>query len=371
MKIVLLGLYNESTILSGPEKFSKLLFNNLNKKENEVLFIDYFFKFIRRSNLFIRLFGKETISESPKIIRLGIIQLFFYLLKYQPDIIHIVSAERFTISIFLYKFLLKGKIVITLHSILRFEIPNMKKELNSQSYFKDYLWEFLAIYFSDKLFFLSNQQIELANKYYKVSKGKILKIPNGVEDDFFNSQKSFNPSLQIDNLKIVFYNGMNNRIERGLQDLIHILNLITNVKFKLFIIGEEIQLSNVKFDYEFVHPMPKESAQDGLIKFLKDKDIFLKSIFFDTFPIMVLECMASGLIIVVSNAIGISEYIENEANGFVYDKNNPIELKLIIENIYNHKYNLNIISHNAVELAKQFKWEKIAKLYLEYYKEII
>lgn len=65
--------------------------------------------------------------------------------------------------------------------------------------------------------------------------------------------------------------------------------------------------------------------------------------------------------------VGISEHIENGVNGFVYDKNNPLELKLILENIYNNKYDLNLISHNAVESAKQFKWDKIAEIYLNYF----
>lgn len=369
MKIVLLGKYNEDTILSGPEKFSILLFNNLNKKEINVVFVDYFFKFIKRSNLCLRLFGKEIINESPKVIRLGIIQLFFYLLKEQPDIIHIVSAERYTISIFLYKFLLKGKLVVTLHSILRFEIPKSNRKINWFSDFKDYLWEFLVIYLSDKLFFLSNQQIELANKYYKISKGKIFKVPNGVEDDFFIIQKKYFSSSKSEKLKLVFYNGMNNKIERGLKELINILNLITKIKFKLFIVGGEIKLfddsfiTEIKFDYEFVPLMKKTD----LTKFLEDKDIFIKSTTFDSFSIMALECMAQGMIIIISNAVGISEHIENGVNGFVYDKNNPLELKLILENIYNNKYDLNLISHNAVESAKQFKWDKIAEIYLNYF----
>ncbi len=367
MRIILLGKYSESTILSGPEKFSNLLFNNLNKKENNVVFVDYFFKFIRRSNLFFRLFGKEIINESPKVIRLGIIQLFFYLLKNQPDILHIVSAERYTISIFLYKFLLKGKLVVTLHSILRFEIPKSNRKGNWFSNFKDYLWEFLVIYLSDKLFFLSNQQIELANKFYKISNGKIFKVPNGVEDDFFITQKKLFTSDESQKLNLVFYNGTNNKIERGLEELINILNLITKVKFKLFIIGGDVKafnngfISEIKFDYEFVPLMDKTN----LIKFLEDKNIFMKSTTFDSFSIMALECMAQGMIIIISNAVGISQYIKNGINGFVYDKNNPIELKSILENIY--KYDLNNISQNAIKLAKQFKWDKIAELYLNYY----
>lgn len=43
---------------------------------------------------------------------------------------------------------------------------------------------------------------------------------------------------------------------------------------------------------------------------------------------------------------------------------------LILENIYNNKYDLNLISHNAVESAKQFKWDKIAEIYCNLYDNI-
>ncbi|MCX8011459.1 MAG: hypothetical protein N3A61_09925 [Ignavibacteria bacterium] len=122
MKIVLIGRYNQSEILSGPEKFAKRLFHYLSKSDNDVKFIDYFFKNRQDSKLLRRLFGYNQIKDEENIYRIGTIRLFFFLLKLKPDVVHIVTAERFIIPIFFYKIFFRFKICATIHSILKFEI---------------------------------------------------------------------------------------------------------------------------------------------------------------------------------------------------------------------------------------------------------
>ena len=64
------------------------------------------------------------------------------------------------------------------------------------------------------MIFLTNEHLALAEKYYKIDKNKIDIIPPGVEKEFFNKKKT----LKInDLLKIVFYNGNNDFIDRGLM----------------------------------------------------------------------------------------------------------------------------------------------------------
>jgi hypothetical protein len=42
MKILLLGRYNPSEVLTGPEKFAKRLYHNLLEQELDCEFVEYF-----------------------------------------------------------------------------------------------------------------------------------------------------------------------------------------------------------------------------------------------------------------------------------------------------------------------------------------
>ena len=359
MKIVFLGKFNQNQILTGPEKYTVNLLNFISKSFESV-FIEYYFKSYKRSNFLTRIFGKEIISSSPEILRLGNLRLFLYLLKHQPEIIHVLTSERFTIPVYLYKIFLKSKVVTTFHSVLRYEIPYDSIRRKKIDKYKDFIWETFAVKFSDKLIFLSEAQLELAKRFYNLNNHKNYIIPNGVEIEFYNPNKIFNIKESIN---IVFYNGINDNIERGLDEIVSMLNLLNSNKIKFYIIGGIKKIIDAKFNYEFVSPMNKSE----LIDFLKDKHVILKSIFYDSFSIFALECMTAGLILIVSQKVGISSFINNCENGFIYDSNNLSELRTIIEKIINEKYNLQQISENARKIVNKLSWDKVAKKYFDLY----
>ena len=305
------------------------MFNDISKKL-ETIFIEYYFKDYHKSNFLTRLFGREIISGSPDVLRLGNIRLLLYLLKNKPKVIHILTAERFTIPVYLYKTILKSKIVTTLHSVLRYEIPNDPLRRRKFGKYKDYFWERFAIKFSNILIFLSNPQLELAKKFYNFNNNKTTIIPHGVESEFYNANKILDTNESI---KIVFYNGLNDSIERGLDSIIKVLNKLNNKKIKLYIIGKRKKISNAEFYYELVSPMDKNE----LINFLKDKHILLKSEIVDSFSIFGIECMAAGLIAIVSKNVGICSFIKNGENGFVYDNLCMDQLETILINIFKEK----------------------------------
>jgi len=363
MRIVYLGMFKDSTVLSGPEKYSKIIFQFVSKSLDSV-FIQYYFKYYKKSNFYNRLLGIETTQENPLVLRLGLIKLLFYLKTYKPDIIHVLSAERFTIIVYIFKFLFNCKIVTTFHSVLKYEIPRDSARRNKLGKFKDYLWEMLAINFSDNLILFSTQQLNLAEKYYLLNKRKITLLPNGVEKEFYNIKKDFVINKK---LNIIFYNGISDSIDRNIKEVIKILNEIKGSSFRLFIIGKEIILNDINFEIEFVKPMNK----NDLINFLKDKHILIKSMSYDSFSIFTLECMSAGIIAVVSDNVGISFFIHTGINSFIYKHDNPGEIKEILFNIINGKYNLESISNEAKKIFYELNWQKISELYVNFYKNSI
>ncbi len=361
IKIVYLGKYTNE-ILNGPAKFSLKLFKNILVK-NDAVFVEYFFKYYTGSNVIKRLFGKNILSVKPSVFRFGHVRLLFYLIKERPNIIHILSAERYTILVLLYKFIVGSKIVTTFHSVLKFEIPNNSQKKKQLNRYKDYVWERLALKLSDKTIFLAKSHLTLAEKYYKINKNKVIVIPNGVESEFVNKEKK----IKIDNLlKVVFYNGNNDFIDRGLEEILKLLRY-SNFRMRLYIIGNRINIKDAGIEMEFVNPMKKSE----LINFLVDKHVLIKSSSFDSFSIFSVECMAAGLIVVLSNNVGSSAFIKHGENGFVYDYKEPGRVKDILSDIYFHKYNLKAISVRAQKIINELGWETISKKYINCYKELL
>lgn len=362
MKIVLLGRLHEGEIPFGPQKVAQQLYSHLLKHNIKVEFIEYFFKIYKNSTWVKRFLGYETSADNVK--RFGIIRLFIYLLRTQPDIIHIVTLERFILSVFFYKFLLRSKIIVTFHSILKYEIPRRTNKPTNFGKFKDYLLEYFAIKFSDRLIFLSTPHYNLARKFYKFSENKTTVIPNGLEIQEKPKLKDFNFSCGIN---IVFYNG-NDEIDRGFEQLLLTLEKV-NVPVNLYVLGGKKYIAERKtfLKIHYVGMIP----HNELSEFLSKMHIVIKSNVIDSFSIFVGECMSLGLIPVLSEKIGISEYIENEVNGFVYKNENIEEVKMILENIYNGQYDIQKISQNAQNIVDELNWGNVSKKYIEVYKSVL
>ncbi len=362
MKVVLLGRLHEGEISFGPQKVAQQLYSHLLKHNIKVEFIEYFFKIYKNSTWVKRFLGYETSADNVK--RLGIIRLFIYLLRTQPDIIHIITLERFILSVFLYKFLLRSKIIVTFHSILKYEIPRRTNKPTNFEKLKDYLLEYFTIKFSDCLIFLSKPHRSLAKEFYKFSDEKTSIIPNGVELLEMRKPKEFDFSC---GMNIVFYNGRD-EIDRGFEQLLLTLEKV-NVPVNLYVLGGKKHIAERK-TFLKIHYVEMIS-HDKLLEFLAKMHIVIKSNVIDSFSIFVGECMSLGLIPVLSDKIGISEYIVNGVNGFVYNSEKIEEVKTILENISNGRFDIQSISHNAQNIVDELNWNKIAQKYLEVYQSVI
>jgi glycosyltransferase involved in cell wall biosynthesis len=361
MKIVFLGKYNQSEILTGPEKVAKRIFHEVSKSAPSCLFIEYFFKRERRSNLWLRLFGKEIVDQDGSVMRLGMIRLIFFLLAYQPDIIHVITFERFILPLFLSKFFFKGKIVVTIHGLVKHEkkIPHAKESLYSK--FKDMALEALIMRYSNSLIFVSELELSLARLYYEIDETKIHIIPNGIDERFSSPyKKRFSGS----SLKVVLYEremlGANKT-----EELIRILSPCNSRSFSLYIINERDTNKHDEGCLKVfrVHKMQTEE----LCSFLADKHLYINNAIYDTFSLMTIECMAAGVVPIVANTVGMKTFIRNGGNGFVYKSDKPEAIKDIIEGIDSGKYNLQTLSENAKKIYDELNWNTIGLKYQEIY----
>lgn len=360
MRIVLIGQYNDSEILTGPEKVAKRLFQFLPREGNEIYFLTYFFKNSKdHRNYLNRLIGYQNVSGNKFILKMGILRIFYFLITVQPEIIHIVTSERFIIPMFFYRFLLKGKIIITKHSIVKYEIQSKKK-----GRYKDFIQEYLEFKICDHIFFLSDAHITLASKYYELSFKDYSIVPNGIDNIFYNSISRRNIEGKIN---ILFYNGMNDSLDRGIEFVIEALNECKHVnKLELFIIGKwNYKYSIPKFNFYLVDLMSGTYYQ----QFLQDKHLIIKSITVDSFSIVVAECMSMGIVPIISENVGIKRYIIHNENGFIYT--NKYELTQILNELLDAPERIEKLSMKAIDIYKELKWDKVIERYQRKYLELL
>ena len=362
MKILFLGRYNESSLLTGPEKVAKRIFSKCSH-DFDTVFITYFFDG-NRYGLITKLFGKEEIKETGnrKIYRLGIFRIMSYILKFSPDIIHIINFERFAKISFFHKRFPKTKIIYNVHGIAAFEnevnpaaTTKLKmKDLKSEiKYFKD----------SDRLIFLSERSVETAEKYFEFDRSKIEIIPNGI-DIIFNqigNEKKVNISSI---LKLVFA-GDADKKEKGFDFLVSSLEKI-EFPLEVFVIGnnygfnEDIR-GNIRIN--IIEKMDTESFAN----FLSDKDIFISASSYEQFSLTSVEAMAAGLVTIVTEETGMSTYIENNLNGFVFKYGDSDELSAILKRINSDRVIIERISKEAVKIYSVLSWELVYMKYKKLY----
>ncbi len=366
MKLVYLGNYVQDEKLSGPEKVAKRLFLETHARKIECVFLEYFIKEYSDSNFYSRLFGYKYVSENHSVIRAGIIPCIIFLLKYKSDVIHIVTFKRYIIIILLLKKLFHSKIVSTLHGINRYEFNFARKKQNYWGNLKDRILERLIFKSSDLLIFLSNQQKEVAKRYYKLDGKKVIIFPNGI-DPAFKAKKSI--LRKPDTFKILFYNGYSHEV-KGSKLFFEVLSNLRErgFDFEIYLLGDK-PLQKVNDDIKIKH-VPYYYNNE-LARFMADKHIYVNTAFYEPFSLFAVEAMAAGLVVVVSSNVGMSRYIEHRKNGFIYDYKGQDQLEEILEAILANKADINLISQNASLIYERLNWKSVANLYINSFNQML
>lgn len=363
MKIALVGKYGEGDAVAGPERVARELFAELKKSNSDTIFIEYFFKGYADFSFFKKYFGKK---KDGNVLKLGVIPIIIMLFKEKFNIVHLVNSQRFQVIILLLKPVLKFKIVSTLHGFMRYELAG-RTNLWKEKHFIDLWIEKKIIKSSDLIIFPSKLLADVFAIEYKSFQKKFKVIPNGVSKQFLNvetPQRSF-----TNDISLIFYNAFNQSIKKGLKELVEQLSLVQNIKIKLFVCGYKEQVENKNQDLEIIFTGLLDHG--SFINFCKDKQFIVKSGAFEPFSIIVAECMALGIIPIITENVGIKDYIGHGVNGFKYEYKLSEDLANLIKDIYLKKYNLIEISENAKKIINELNWKNISHKYLDSYKPVL
>lgn len=363
MKVLFAGKYNESETLNGPEKVAKRIFYQYSKNESSV-FAEYFFDG-RKHSFFKKLFGFEKVTKvnDSEVLRFGMLSLLSFLFKSKPEIIHIITYERFAVVCFIYKLFSKVRILYNVHGVI--SIENTEMNQTSLLYVvKDKIIEKIFMKYSDKLIFLSERSVELYKKILDFDSAKIEFIPNGIDEVFFKTGNK--RKVNFENTLNLVFAGDEVRKEKGLEFLLNAVSRL-NFDLNLFLIGNYSRTFE-NYSSKIIIKVTELMDTNDFSRFLEDKDIFVSASSYEQFSITAVETMAAGLAPIVTLETGMSSYIKNLENGITLNFGDEDLLTKSIERLNSDRNLLSILSENAKSIYGKLSWEKVFERYKTLYK---
>ena len=214
---------------------------------------------------------------------------------------------------------------------------NMKPIPYKIIYLLEKIW---AKYFTDKLFFQSKEDYELALEKGFQKPENLVHINNGVSGNRFNpelySRVNSRKSLGLENEKVIMFVGRLVR-EKGIVELIEAFNLLLDeIKdATLLIVGDSVTGDRDGINVEeLIQSMPIETKEkikllgmrDDIPDLLCAADLFVLPSYREGLPRSIIEAMAMGKPIVATNVRGCREEVFPNVNGYLCKDKDSISL---------------------------------------------
>jgi glycosyltransferase involved in cell wall biosynthesis len=207
---------------------------------------------------------------------------------------------------------------------------------------------------SKKIITISDWQVEkLPNRY----KGRLIKIPNGVDISRFNLRGS------TSNKVIALFVGRLIEV-KGVNEIMGVTQLFPQIDFWFVgsgILEKKLVGNNVKY-IGFVE-------NDKLPKYYNKATFCVFPSYHEPFSLVGLEAMASGKPIICTSK-GFTEYAVNDYNSLVIKTESVASLSDAIKKISNDSPLRKRLGKNARRTALNYDWSKIANQYLKIFNEI-
>lgn len=359
MKILFLGEYDSAEIILTPIKVGKELFKSFTDYGDEVCYISYY-QDGRIYSKFKKYFGFEKINNN--VYRIGIIPLIFFVIKFRPEIIHLITPALFYTVLIPLKMVMNFRIVVTLHAINLYVLPRFS-DIHGYQLKRFKLIEKIAIRFSNLICVYNERDKKYISRYFNITKSKTAVLSNGISMmDIRKTNFSSGPKL-----KIAFVGDIT-RKEKGYVSLMQALAEI-NHPITLSVYNNESQKikmhsADASIETKIFEPLNEREFR----KQLAQNDLFIMPSLYESFGISLLEAMNSGLIILASSRVGLVERFEKELNDLVFNYKDQSDLINCIRKYLKMDNNdKTILSAKLVEFSKNYSWEIVSKEYKTLY----
>ena len=201
-------------------------------------------------------------------------------------------------------------------------------------------------------------------------------IPNGVDIERFSPQTKPLERFDDDYFNILFVGRMAPR--KGLKNLLRALPIITakHPQTRLIVVGDGVLTGYYKLFYPssvsdrvfFEGYIPRSQ----LARYYASADLYCSpATGGESFGIVLLEAMASGLPIVASAIRGYSEVVTNDQEAILVPPDDPLVIGDAIIKLMEDKKLRQKIVQNGFTRVKEYSWAAVVARLVDYYKEVL
>lgn len=240
---------------------------------------------------------------------------------------------------------------------------------------------------ADAIIAPSKYMRDLIVSKWGIDKEKISVIPLSIREssNLVDSNKKL-PLLQSKQLRILFYGRIEPR--KGPQTfLTAIPNILSNYPDSMFILfGRDtvygpngssylhylLRSKNLNIDYKHVRFINNWESEEIKLKHIDLADVVVIPSLHESFGLVPLEALFRGKVIVISDKMGITEYIHHLKNVFVFHAEDPLDLaRKVNEALALKNYDINGIQTQLDELSRQFGISTVISRVMSLYQTLV
>ncbi|MDO9713964.1 glycosyltransferase family 4 protein [Paracraurococcus lichenis] len=229
------------------------------------------------------------------------------------------------------------------------------------------LWECrMSFALADAALFLNETELDYAVKRLGVKHSRAHRIPNGIGGAFVNTAERLTAAeccaRQPSNLAFVGSYLERKGVEELRGAMISVLRHFPDAKLSYFGVAADPDAILVTYPAELRTRVSVVSRyrNEDLPNLLADQHILVFPSWFEGFPLTPLEAMACGLVPIVADIPGPTEYIKDGHNGIVVPSHQAVELERGIAGLLQEPDRWAALRTAAIATAKDHSWEKIA-----------
>ena len=191
----------------------------------------------------------------------------------------------------------------------------------------------------------------------------VFSLPNGIDLDLFNTGFKANSQVK-DQLKIFFVASL--EYSKGFDIFLEVANIMKGYRdIEFHVVGVGPMAERIKSFNNVIYHGSVTDRQ--LSELYREMDIFLYPTRSDSFPLVVLQALASGLLVLTSKTLS-NVFAEFNNTIIKFLDNNPNEFAAMLKEIAKNPRKLDFDKKASFELIKaKYDWVSIAS---KFYKEI-
>ncbi len=212
--------------------------------------------------------------------------------------------------------------------------------------------------------------------YYNVPENSIVTIPNGINLSRFDPRNvSSRPSVRKhfnipEAAQLILFVGSQYRL-KGLEFAIRALAELETKPYLLVVGGDSATpFKRLAEQLGVADRVVFGGARNDLPNIYPAADALVLPTLYETFALVCIEAMASGLPVLACPVGGIEDYLRDGENGIHIERdpqNIARKLDLVLNNPQVHKR----LREGGLATAQNYAWDKIAKQYLKLFDEVL